>query len=119
MKGGIVVLNGRAVPQRFLREEIIRDTFGPVPVRLLAEQFPGEVAEHEIYDSGPSAADDVEERTIPAEFVFVLGDHRDRSADSRVPREAMGVELLPIGDIEGRAQFLIWPRAKIGRKLNR
>lgn len=118
MSEGIVVLNGRPVPQRFLRHDPLGDLPGPTSARRLAERFPGEPQDHQIYDSGPSDVDDMPERTVPAGFLFVLGDHRDRSADSRVPREAMGVELLPIGDVEGRPQFQTWPLSKIGLRLD-
>jgi signal peptidase I len=118
VSAGIVVLNGQAVPQRFLREDPLGDSPGLTSARRLAERFPGEAQDHQIYDSGPSDVDDMAEQTVPAGFVFVLGDHRDRSADSRVPREAMGVELLPLGDIEGRPQFQTWPRPKIGLRLD-
>jgi signal peptidase I len=118
MSEGIVVLNGRPVPQRFLREETTGDSSESMTVRRLAERFPGEAQEHQIYDSGPSDVDDMPERIVPAGFVFVLGDHRDRSADSRVPRAAMGVELLPIGDIAGHPQFQTWPRSKMGLRLD-
>lgn len=117
MAAGVVVLNGRPVPQRFLAEETTEGSFGPERVKRLAERFPGEARDHPIFDSGPSAVDDMAETRVPAGFVFVLGDHRDRSADSRVPREAMGVELLPIADIEGRPQFHFWPRSKMGARL--
>jgi signal peptidase I len=117
MRGGIVVLNGRAVPQRFLREEPAPGVERDEEARRLAERFPGEASEHEIYDLGPSEMDDVAELKVPPGFVFVLGDHRDRSADSRVPREEMGVGLLRVAEIRGRALFYYWPWRKMGLPL--
>jgi signal peptidase I len=117
MSGGIVILNGQPVAQRFLSEER-RDGFGgAATARRLSEQFSGEAAPHEILDLGPSQFDDMPEQRVPAGHVFVLGDHRDRSADSRVPRIEMGVELLPVADVEGHAAFQTWPWANAGRKL--
>lgn len=118
MRGGVVILNGRAVPQRFVRDETISDFTGRIPVKRLAERFPGEVSDHEIYDSGPSEFDEMEERTIPSGRLFVMGDHRDRTADSRVSREQMGVELLPVSDVLGKALFRTWgPSRKFGQPL--
>jgi signal peptidase I len=117
MSDGIVHLNGRAVPQRLLGEERRVDWNGPHLARRLAERFPGEAAEHWILDFGPTDVDEMPERRIPPGFLFVLGDNRDHSADSRVPREQDGVDLLPIQDVRGRALFYTWPRAKMGRKL--
>ncbi|MEA3066323.1 MAG: signal peptidase [Sphingomonadales bacterium] len=116
MRNGVVILDGKPVPQRFLRQER-RSDFPDGPVRRRAEHFPGEAAPPEILDLGPSELDDVPERRVPAGFLFVLGDHRDRSADSRVERDRMGVELLPVSDVRGHALFYTWPREKIGRRV--
>jgi signal peptidase I len=117
MTGGIVNLNGRAVDQRLLGVEKRVDWNGTHAARRFAERFPGEAKEHQILDLEQSFVDDMPERRIPPGFLFVLGDNRDRSADSRVPRVQDGVDLLPIGDVRGRALFYTWPRAKMGRKL--
>lgn len=105
VRGGILILNGRPVPQRLLAVERRPEMSGAPEARRLAEQLPGEKAPHEILDLGPAPFDDVDELRVPNGFVFVLGDNRDRSADSRVPRVEMGVELLPLPDVRGRPLF--------------
>jgi signal peptidase I len=119
MKKGVVVLNGRPVPQRFLRRENYAVEGGPPLVSRLSERFPGEARDHEVYDVEASAVDDMPEVRIPAGFFFTLGDNRDRSADSRVPREEAGVALLPASDILGHAAFYSWGSSRpLGRKLS-
>jgi signal peptidase I len=120
MRGGIVVLNGAPVPQTFIREESVASRIPGRRARRLREQLPGEARPHEIYDAGWTPFDDMPEQRIPAGHVFVLGDHRDMSADSRVPRAEQGVELLPVRDIQGRALFHSWGSSgEIGQPLGR
>ena len=112
MRGGIVILNGRPVPQRFVGRD--------GAARRLAERFPGEPSEHRVYDLGDERFDHMSERVVPSGHIFVLGDNRDKSADSRVPRAEMGVEMVPITDVLGRAAFRTWgPSGKTGESLTR
>ena len=46
---------------------------------------------------------------MPEGYVFLMGDNRDRSADSRIPPRARGgggLGLLPVENISGRAEFI-------------
>lgn len=43
--------------------------------------------------------------TVPEGQLFLMGDNRDNSSDSRVPPEAGGLGLVPIENIVGRAEF--------------
>ena len=61
-----------------------------------------------IFDVQTSARlDDMAEMTVPPEHLFVMGDNRDHSADSRIPADEGGVGLLPFGNMIGRADALV------------
>jgi len=51
--------------------------------------------------------DNVAEVTVPADHLFVMGDNRDNSADSRIAVDWGGVGLLPVGDLVGRVEGLV------------
>lgn len=119
MRDGIVILNGAPIPQRLLGTERIEGFAGPAQARRLAEQFPGEPRSHEIFDLGPTQVDELDEVTVPADHFFLLGDNRDMSADSRIPRSDMGLELVPRSDIKGAAQYFGWGSSrKMGERVS-
>ncbi len=57
--------------------------------------------------SGTSSTDDTPEVVVPAGHLFVMGDNRDNSADSRIPVAHGGVGLLPVADLIGRVELIV------------
>jgi signal peptidase I len=77
------------------------------PIAQFVETLPGG-RRHAIFKHDTDGAlDDMPELVVPPDRLFLLGDNRDNSADSRVPVEDGGVGLLPVGALVGRVEGLV------------
>jgi signal peptidase I len=75
---------------------------------------------HVFIDGQPLAEDYIQDRTrcgarsdncdvvVPEGYVYVLGDHRSNSSDSRV------FGPVPVGNVVGKAWFTYWPVGDVG-----
>ena len=72
-----------------------------------------EVDEPYIY-AGNKPSDSTFDVTVPKGFIWVMGDHRGASADSRFHTDDPNKGMVPLDKVTGRALFVIWPLKSAG-----
>jgi signal peptidase I len=77
------------------------------PIARFIETLP-DGRSHAVFKQGSDGAfDNMPELILPQDRLFVMGDDRDYSADSRVPVQMGGVGLLPVSALVGRVDALV------------
>lgn len=124
--GGQVILNGRPIPRVAAAPAMIPvdantpcDGYGFEGARtqmngrafcrlaIFRETLPDGRSYDTVNTTDTSAGDNYAGITVPAGRVFVMGDNRDHSADSRFPIEEQGLGgPVPLENIGGRAELI-------------
>ncbi|NMN04218.1 signal peptidase I [Novosphingobium sp. SG919] len=125
MIGGVLHLNGKAVPKVKIADFVIRvsantecispdfavteaDGTQTCHYPQFQETLPGGKT-YNVLDLGYRPQDDTPPVVVPAGKLFLMGDNRDNSMDSRFPAiEGGGIGLVPQDNLVGRATIVMW-----------
>ena len=129
VRGGMLILNGRPLPRQSLRPFAMpMSANSPCKVVPPASPFVATLGEgrryclypayRETLPGGPSytvldqvenpRADDFPAMTVPPGHIFLMGDNRDDSLDSRFTTAEGGIGLVPVENLVGRALVTFW-----------
>ena len=122
VRDGVPILNGKALPQRKLSPyklpispntpcraaQVTVSGHASCLFRAYRETVPGGPSYTVLdqVDGGP--ADDFPATKIPPGRVFMMGDNRDDSLDSRFPPVENGIGMVPVDHLIGRALVTFW-----------
>jgi signal peptidase I len=104
VRGGEVTVNGK---------KLERDRIPLSSLDLIKDHLAGSVFQEVnggrryliMLGAGDEPAKDYPEKKVPEGTLFVLGDNRDNSNDSR------SFGFVPVGDVFGAVQYIYWPAA--------
>jgi signal peptidase I len=106
MRDGRLFINGEETGLKRDSAAPFVDEDGRTATRYI-ETLPGGRTHPILKLSGYNYLDDTPEVTVPKGHIFVMGDNRDNSADSRISAASGGVGLLPVDDLIGRVEGIV------------
>jgi signal peptidase I len=128
VKDGQVILNGKPIPRKRVADFIEPLTENSACKKSDVAMFREKASDgsercrypsyeetlpsgkrYRVLDLGTVGMDNTEVYSVPEGHMFMMGDNRDRSADSRYPAvEGAGIGIVPQENIVGRAWFSVF-----------
>lgn len=107
VKAGQLYINGTLAPRRLVGDYVENEDGRRTVATEYIETLPNGVQHPILKEQDVGYMNNTPEFVVPADHVFVMGDNRDNSSDSRV-MDRSGVGYVPLEDLVGRAEFLFF-----------
>jgi len=129
VQDGMLIVNGRPIPRQpegtfempisanspcrvvtgATQMVVRRDDGNPACVYpMYREDLPGGRSYRVIDQVENPRADQISQIVVPQGHVFLMGDNRDDSLDSRFTTQEGGIGFVPVENLIGRATFIFW-----------
>ncbi len=106
MTNGQLLINGQQVPRTDAGNYIDDSSGGPVVARDYTETLPGGVSHSILKETDQGFANNTQVYTVPAGDLFMMGDNRDDSEDSRFMDGPVG--YVPLENVIGPADIIFF-----------
>lgn len=124
MRGGVLYLNGKAVKKEKVSDFVVAQSpntdcaaasFAAIENGQAVCRYPRfretlpNGRSYYVLDLGQTPQDDTAPVVVPEGHLFMMGDNRDNSLDSRFPAQAgAGIGLVPEKNLVGKATIIMW-----------
>lgn len=106
--GEIIVLQDPNRPQRELIKRVIAVAGETIEIKKGTVYVDGQALKEPFINTAIKSSTDMQPLTVPEKQVFVMGDNRGMSFDSRA------IGPVTVNKIDGKAFFMFWPVDKFG-----
>ena len=107
VRAGELYINGTLAPRKLVGDYVENDEGRRIVATQYIETLPNGVQHPILKEQDVGYMNNTPEFLVPADHLFVMGDNRDNSSDSRV-RDMSGVGDVPLENLVGRAEFIFF-----------